>query len=119
MISLRLQNLRETNQRLKRWLETVAAPHERPVGVNPEYMSALLSELLRAGTGLRSQPLPARGDDPEFDRELAEYRGQVERLREILPSMHTQLLAERARIEAQRARVRSAAEWARASRQTL
>jgi hypothetical protein len=92
-------------------------------------MAALLSELLRAGAALRAEPIPAKGkgngndngnsNDPELDSELELYRRNVERLRDLLPSIHRQLLAERARLEAQRARVRSAAEWARASRQTL
>jgi hypothetical protein len=43
----------------------------------------------------------------------------MERLRDLLPSIHAQLLAERARIEAERARLRAASEWACASRQTL
>jgi hypothetical protein len=43
----------------------------------------------------------------------------VEQLRELLPFIQSQLLRERARLEDQRTRVQSAAEWARASRQTL
>lgn len=79
----------------------------------------LLSTLLRAGATLRLQPVPAKGHDPELDAELALYRSYVERLRDHLPEIHRQLLAERAHIEAQRTRVQFAAEWARASRQTL
>jgi hypothetical protein len=112
-------DLRATNRRLSFWLDTIVAPHGQPAGATPEPMAALLSELLRAGAGLRAEALPPRGNDPELDRELAEYRTHVERLRELLPSVHAQLLLERARLEAQRARIRSAAEWARASRQTL
>ena len=115
----RLENLRGTNHRLSYWLDSMAAQPDRPAGATPEHITALLSELLRAGAELRAEPLPPRGADPELDREVAEYRGHVERLCDFLPSLHTQLLAERARLEAQRARVRSAAEWARASRQTL
>jgi uncharacterized protein (DUF849 family) len=118
MVSL-AQNLRETNGRLCSWLDSMATKQGQPALATPEHIAALLSELLRAGAGLRAEPLTPRGDDPELDRELAAYRRHVERLRELLPSIHTQLLAERARLEAQRARVRSAAEWARASRQTL
>jgi hypothetical protein len=82
-------------------------------------MAGLLSELLRAGMGLRAEPLPARGFDPELDEEIDQYRRHVEHLRDLLPSIHRQLLAERARLEAQRSRVQAAAAWARASRQTL
>ncbi len=120
------QSLRETNHRLSFWLDSMVAARGQPALATPEHMAALLSELLRAGAELRAKPLTPGKDnpelsalDPELERELAEYRRHVERLRQLLPSIHTQLLAERARLEAQRARVRSAAEWARASRQTL
>lgn len=120
----RSQNLRDTNCRFRFWLDSMLARQGRPTvatpeHISPELMAGLLSELLRAGAGLRAEPLPAKGTDAEWDRELDEYRGNVERLRDLLPSIHRQLLAERARLEAQRTRVRSAAEWARASRRTL
>jgi hypothetical protein len=120
----RSQNLRDTNRRLRFWLDSMPTRQRKlaaatPGHVTPERMAGLLSELLRAGVGLRAEPLPAKGTDPEWDRELDEYRGNVERLRNLLPSIHRDLLAERARLECQRTRVRSAAEWARASRQTL
>jgi hypothetical protein len=113
-----LLNLRETNRRLSFWLDGMVTPRAQAVAT-PEQMSGLLSELLRAGTWLRAEPLPANGTDHDLNLELELYRGTVERLRDLLPAIHTQLLAERARLEAQRARVQSAAEWARASRQAL
>jgi len=114
-----LQNLRATNQRMRLWLDSAAPWPGQPGITAPEPVAALLSELLRAGGWLSAESLPATGADPQLDAELAEYRGHVERLRELLPSIHGQLLAERARIEAQRARMHAAAEWARASLQTL
>lgn len=113
-----LLNLRETNRRLSFWLDSMVAPREQPVA-SPEQMAGLLSELLRAGTWLRAEPLPTPGADADLNLELERYRGNVERLRDLLPTIQTQLLAERARLEAQRARVQSAAQWARASRQAL
>jgi hypothetical protein len=115
----RSHDLRETNRRLRVLLDSMIPYKAQPLIATPEQMAALLSELLRAGAGLRAEPLPARGSDPELDVEADQYRRHVERLRELLPSIHRQLLAERARLEAQRTRVRSAAQWARASRQTL
>lgn len=114
----RSQNLRATNRRLRFWLDSMV-PDSGKMAVTPEYMAALLSELLRAGAELRSESIPAKGSDPELDCELETYRRNVEQLREVMPAIHRHLLAERARLEAQRERVRSAAEWARASRQTL
>jgi hypothetical protein len=111
--------LRDANLRLSFWLDRMAPATGQPVITTPEGMAALLSELLRAGTSFRAEPLPAKGEDPDLDRELQQYRDHVERLRDLLPSIHSQLLTERAQLEAQRTRLRSAAEWARASRQTL
>ncbi len=116
---LLLQNLRDSNQRLSVWLDGTLAQDGQLAAAMPEHIASLLSELLRVGAELRAQALPVTGVDAELDRELQEYRCRVERLRELLPSIHSQLLAERARLEVQRARVKSAAEWARASRQTL
>jgi hypothetical protein len=118
-MSFLLHNLRETNSRLSFWLDSIFGESGQPAVATPEQMAGLLSELLRAGSWLRAEPLPANDADPELNVELELYRSNVERLREILPSIHNQLLMERARLEAQRARVQSAAEWARASRQAL
>jgi hypothetical protein len=114
-----LENLRDTNRRLGYWLDTIAPGSDPPTLVTPEQMTALLSELLRAGAGLRAHPLVSPNPDPALDSELVIYRKLVERLRDLMPSIHSHLLAERARLELQRFRVQSAAEWARASRQTL
>lgn len=85
----------------------------------PEQMAALLSALLSAGAALRAETVPVKGSNPELDLQLDEYRRHVERLHQLMPWIHRQLLSEQARLEKQRARVRSAAQWARASRQTL
>jgi hypothetical protein len=113
------QTLRQTNRRMISWLEGLVVMQGRQTVATPAQMSELLSELLRAGAGLRAEPIPAKGNDPELDGQLETYRHNLERLRELLPFLHSQLLGERARLEAQRTRVRLAAEWARASRRTL
>lgn len=113
-----LQTLRDTNRRLNSCLDTIAA-QPGPEVITPERMNALLSDLLTAGAGLRAKAVPLVENDRELSHELTEYRRQVERLRDLLPSIHRALLAERTRIERQRSRLQSAAAWARASRQTL
>ncbi len=110
--------LRHANRRLGVWLEGLAL-ESRSAVATPEQLTAMLSDLLRAGAALRAETIPVIGTDPELDCELARYRRHVERLRELLPSIHSRLLGERARLEGQRARVQAAAEWARASRQIL
>jgi hypothetical protein len=57
--------------------------------------------------------------DEAIEHELHEYRKNVQRLRDLLPSIHGALLQERGRLEQERTRVRSAAEWAHSSRQTF
>ncbi|HXY78126.1 MAG TPA: hypothetical protein VEH47_04890 [Candidatus Acidoferrales bacterium] len=115
-----VENLRETNSRLGFWLENLLPDQTlssaRPRTATPQQMTGILSELMRAGEWLRQLP-PDK--DPDLERELSDYRRKVERLRDLLPLIHNALLQERARLEQQRARVESAAEWARRSRQTL
>ena len=115
----RVQTLRDANRRIPDWLDCVVARHEQATVVTPDQMAGLLADLLKAGEGLRAEPTPEQGVDPELDDELEKYRRNVERLQRMLPAIHNQLLMERARLESQRARVQAAAEWARASRRTL
>ena len=114
------QKLHDSNARLGFWLDSItpdspASPAPtRPV--TPQQMSGLLSELMRAGQWLRNLP---EEKDAELGEELSAYRRNVERIRELLPSIHSTLLCERARLEQERTRVEAAAEWMRRSRQTL
>jgi hypothetical protein len=119
MMPALLQVLRKTNHLLTSYFEIIALRHAQSAAVTPEQMASLLSALLSAGAVLRAQALPVPGVDRELDLEVSQYRRNVERLRDFLPAIHKHLLAERARIEAQQSRLRTAAEWAEASRQTL
>lgn len=110
-------DLHDTNDRLSSWFSSLNP--RCPTPLTPESMAMLLSELLRAGTHLRLHPLPAKGHNLDLDAEVALYRTSVERLRDLLPEIHRQLLFERAQIEAERSRLQFAAQWAKASRQTL
>lgn len=113
------ENLRETNSRLCFWLESLAPGQAQPPAgraATPQQMNGLLSELMRAGEWLRHLPSEK---DAALERELSAYRQNVERLRDLLPLIHSTLLRERARLEQERARIESAAEWARRSSQTL
>jgi hypothetical protein len=113
-------DLHETNTRLRSWLDCLTpAPRQaadRAPIASPRHMAGLLSELMRAGQWLRTLPADR---DPALEAELGEYRKNVERLHQLLPSIHRTLLQERARLEQERARIQSSAEWARRSRQTL
>jgi hypothetical protein len=109
------ESLQETNARLASLLDSLIPDGAQPRAATPQQMAGLLSELMRAGQWLQGLP-PQR--DPGVEVELARYRRNVERLRALLPSIHSTLLRDRARLEQERARVESAAAWARRSRQT-
>lgn len=116
--SVLVSDFRETNRRLRFWLDQLLASSTEPTSrtATPAQMTGLLAELMRAGERLRA--LPA-GRDAALEPELALYRQHVERLRDLLPTIHATLLEERARLEQERQRLASAAEWAERSRQTL
>jgi len=113
-------DLHEANGRLGILLDSLRPVPAEPAfpvrAATPQQMSALLSELMRAGQWLRALP---ESSDAALEQELSQYRTLVERLRDLLPSIHEALLEERARLERERDRVRSASEWAHGSRQTL
>jgi hypothetical protein len=114
------EELHETNCRLSFWLDSlISSPPSEPYRrhpATPQQMQGLLSELMHAGEKLRAMPVESGS---ELTRELSAYRENVERLRTLLPSIHSTLLQERARLEQERTRVEAAREWARRSRQTL
>lgn len=111
------QNLRETNTRLRFWLEGLAPEDAHRARPTPQVISGLLSELLRIGECLRGGP-PAQ-PDTQLQAELEEYRGNIQRLRDRMPAIHRHLLEERARMESERTRIEAAMEWARGSLRTF
>ena len=111
------ENLHETNWRLRRYLQTLSPDEAQVAPPSPQLISELLSELLRSGEWLRRGLPESQG--PQLRAELDEYRQNLQCLRDRMPSIHSHLLAEKARLESERARIDSAAEWAQSSRQTL
>jgi len=113
-------SLHESNIRLAACLNQLRSGPSHPLAcrrpATPKEIEQILSELIRAGECLRSLP---EHKDGELERELAIYQSNVTRLRDMLPSIHEALLRERARLEKERSRIGSAAEWARASQETL
>lgn len=110
--------LRESTRRLADWMAALF-PEGSPLSAqpaSPQQMSGLLAELMKTGQRLRQE---AHLEDPALAVEVAAYRWQVERLRDRLPAIQRALVEERSRLEQERARLRSASEWARRSRETL
>ena len=86
--------------------------------IQPQDFSDLMAEILCAADCLRSQPALSE-DDAAVEQETLEYRRNLENLRDFLPQLHGNLLAEKSRLESARAHVATAAAWARSSGQTL
>ncbi len=105
----------EITAHLKSVLETLGAPAS-PGLLTPEQISELLSDLMRAGQCMRTM---SSGSNEELARAVGACRAQVERLREMLPTIHSALLRERARLATERERLTSIGAWAQASKQSL
>jgi hypothetical protein len=57
--------------------------------------------------------------NPNVDREIKEYCDCLERLRDVLPTLQTRLLAQRSRLEPEREHVQAAAAWAQCAKDML
>jgi hypothetical protein len=107
---------RAMSQRLQLWIETVSPPSANGPSISPEQISAVLSELMQAGTLIqRCRAI----QDPAIQDELRIYREHVQRLKTLLPSLHESLVRERDRLSRRLSGVQAASEWVLASRQTL
>jgi hypothetical protein len=85
--------------------------------IRPQDFSDLMSEILRAAECLANVPAPS--DATALEREMLEYHRNLEQLRDFLPQLHGNLLAEKSRLETARAHIATASAWARSSGQTL
>lgn len=110
------ENLRQANTRLSACLESLETIQDYPTP-SPQLISELLSELLRTGAWLRDG-LP-EDRSLQLQTEVGEYRRNLARLRDQMPAIHSHLLQERARLEAERTRIELALQWAQGSHQTL
>jgi hypothetical protein len=110
------RSLRQTNDRLRALLDSFASA-PAPTWASAQ-ITTLLAELRQAGDWLR-EGIPQAEFDIELNTEIECYRRNIERLRDILPLIHRQLLAERARLATERERIEAAAKWAQASQQSL
>jgi hypothetical protein len=108
-----LETLRHVNGELRSALLRLRPEQKRCSAIRPQDLSGILAQLLRAKESLRHSP-----EDPEASAALANearnYRGNLEKLKRFLPDLHLRLLAEKSRIESERARLAAAAAWAKA-----
>ena len=111
-----LEPLNRANRNLGRLLDLLEADPSVRRGIAPDDLAVILTELLRVGEWLHGGSIPK--NNPEVARALAQYRASLDRLRSLMPFLHTQLLTERARLETERSHLEAASAWAGTSRQT-
>jgi hypothetical protein len=113
-----VQTLRQVNENLRAALHRLR-PEQRQCGeIRPQDFSDILQETLRGAGCL--EPLTRESREvTEMATETAAYRHHLEALKNLLPELHRNLLAEKARLETAQLHVATAAAWARASTGTL
>jgi hypothetical protein len=113
-----LTTLRQVNDSLQTALLRFRCEQKNCTTLTAQDFSTLLHEILRAADCLRLQPLHAETPQ-EIRLAASDYRGNLEKLRDFLPELHSSLLAEKSRLESARAHVAAASAWARSSTGTL
>jgi hypothetical protein len=109
---------RAANQKLRHLADCICSGVAQPPHVALGYVTALAEELRHTETLLRESQADAavRG---QCNEPLLEYRNCLKRLQEALPAFQAQLLAERSRLEPERAHVQAAAAWAQTTKHTM
>jgi len=113
-----LETLRQVNDNLTSALFRLSPEQKHCSTIRPQEFTDLLSEILRAAECLRR--LPAKSEvTPALEQQSLEYLGNLQKLKQFLPKLHRNLLAEKSRLETAQAHLTTAAAWAQASQKTL
>ena len=111
-------SLRIVNGNLRAGLRRLQPELNGASPLKPQDLSGLLAEVLR-GAACRRSVAPGSVPDAEWEKEISEYRGNLEKLRKVLPSVQGRLLAEKARLQNAQSHVTAVKAWARASSETF
>ena len=112
-----LATLHRVNGSIRSALTRLRPDQKHCSDILPQDFSDLLGEILRAAECVRSQA--AQTEAMDLAQASLEYRTNLEKLRDLLPQLHGNLLAEKSRLETAQAHVAATAAWARASTKTL
>jgi hypothetical protein len=112
-----LTTLQQVNGSIRSALTRLRPEQMHCSTIQPQDFSDLLTEILRAAECLRSPSY--QSEAAPFAQATLEYKTNLENLRDFLPELHGNLLAEKSRLETAQAHVAAAAAWARASTKTL
>lgn len=108
--------LSEVNENLHAWLVRLRPERSSCSSINHKDFATIISQLRRAAECFREQRTHLA--DTAFEQEARDYRANLERLLQFLPSLQVRLLAEKARLETVRTHLASASAWAGASQNT-
>jgi len=109
-----LQRLERANRILGKVLDLMSAGDQ--LAITPDHLAAILTELLQVGECLQDRGVVPT--HPAVDAAVRQYRGQLEELRALMPSLHARLLTERVRLEAERSHLENANSWVEISHTT-
>ena len=118
MSSSTLAVLQQANTSLRSALLRFRSEQEHCSSITAEDFSSLLSKIVHAADCVQHQPAPPEAAEA-VERATLEYRINLEKLRDILPELQGNLLAEKSRLETAQAHIASAAAWARGSTTSL
>lgn len=112
-----LETLQQVNDSIRCALIRLRPEHKHCSTIQPQDFSDLMADILRAAECL-GRPL-ASTQMAAIESEMLEYRCNLEKLKNLLPELHGNLLSEKSRLETEQAHVAAAAAWARGSSRTL
>ena len=118
MSSATTESLRIANGSLRAGLARLQPEPNADWLLKPEDLTDLRAVVLRTASCWRSLA-PDGVPDAELEKELCEYRNNIEKLAQVLPSAQGRLLAEKARLENAQSHVAATNAWAQANKNTL
>jgi hypothetical protein len=118
MESAATEALRLANDKVRSALNRFQSSRGGVVSIRTNDFTALRKEVLSAANCLRSVPAD-RGSDAELEKEISEYRTNLQQLAQILPLIHVGLQARRGRLQTALDHLQAAVAWAEASKKSL
>jgi len=113
-----IATLRQVNDGLRSTLVRLHPEQSLCSTITPEDFSAIIGEISRARQCLQHFA-PGTEATAAIEKELLEYRDNLEKLKQFLPDLHGRLLAEKVRLETANNKLAAAAAWAQANEKTL
>ena len=111
-----LATLQQVNENLSLALLRFRAEQKNCSSFTPQDFASLLSEIM---LGANCLPSTTFETSEPMRRSIGEYRLTLEKLRDFLPELHSNLLTEKSRLESAQAHIAAAAAWARSNAKTL